>query len=411
MADFLSCMEDHLPEEEVEEALRRVEIPAPGVKAMLDNADTSIAERAEMGNDVPPVRACLAETLSAFPVKYTTLQVVDWKKAQRDDPALNTLVKNLRSSKEDFMRAMCKVLNPKATQAYKKRRDGLVLKNGLLYHKTHLTKTGEDLWHFIVPQLHWDVALDGCHHEVAHQGQRHSLSLMQEHFWWPGMTRDMINKVKNCAHYKKYEGAPPIAKLQKLPRSGPGELLHIDFTTIKETVSLHEEPVVRNVLVMQDHFSKHVVAYVVKDQKTRSAAEALPSRYFGLLGAPAYLLSDKGKPFTATVVEDLCKLYSVKKLRTSSYHTQTNGQVECMNQTLICLIGKLDEDKKACWSKHLPELQMAYNSMHSAVTGYSPHFLLFGRRQRIPVDYLFQPCKICLRNLKWRSLWLSTRRG
>ena len=128
---------------------------------------------------------------------------------------------------------------------------------------------------------------------------------------------------------------------------------------------------------------------MVKDQKVRTAAKALRRRYFGLFRAPAYLLSDKGKSFTAIVVEDLCKLYSVKKLRTSSYHAQTNAQVEHMNQTLIRLIGKLDEDKKACWSKHLPELLMAYNSTCSAVTGYSPHFLLFSRRPRIPVDYLF----------------------
>ena len=47
VADFLSRMENHLPKEEVEEALRRVEILAPGVKAMLDNADTPITERAE----------------------------------------------------------------------------------------------------------------------------------------------------------------------------------------------------------------------------------------------------------------------------------------------------------------------------------------------------------------------------
>ena len=207
----------------------------------------------------------------------------------------------------------------------------MILKNGLLYHKTHLSKTAEELWCFIVPKSHQGVALDGCHHKAAHQGQRRSISLMQERFWWPGMTRDMINKVKNCAHCKKYEGAPPIAKLQKLPCSGPGELLHIDFTTIEETVGLHEEPVIRNVLVMQDHFSKHVVAYVVKDQKARTAAKALRSGYFGLFGAPAYLLSDKGKSFTATVVEDLCTLYGVKNLRTSSYHAQTNGQVECMN--------------------------------------------------------------------------------
>ena len=389
VADFLSRMENHLPEEEVEEVLCQVKIPAARVKAMLDNADTPITERAEGGDDALPIRACLAKTLSACPVKYTTLQVVDWKKDQREDPALSTLVKNLRSSKEDFMRAMCKVLNPKAAWAYESRRDGLILKNGLLYHKTQLTKTGEDLWYFIVPKSHRGIALDGCHHEAAHQGQCRSISLMQEQFWWPGMTRDMINKVKNCARCKKYEGAPSIAKLQKLPYSGPGELLHSNFTTIEETVGLHEEPVIRNVLIMQDHFLKQVVAYVVKDQKARTAAEALCSGYFGLFRALAYLLSDKGKSFTTMVMEDLCTLYGVKKLRTSSYHAQTNGQVERMNQTLIRLIGKLDEDKKACWSKQLLELLMAYNSTCSAVTAYSPHFLLFGRRPRIPVDYLF----------------------
>ena len=89
------------------------------------------------------------------------------------------------------------------------------------------------------------------------------------------------------------------------------------------------------------------------------------------------------------MVESLTKLYGVQKLRTSSYHTQTNGQLEQMNQTLICMIGKLDEEKKACWSEYLPELLLSYNSTRSAVTGYSPHFLLFGRRLRIPVDYQF----------------------
>ena len=88
------------------------------------------------------------------------------------------------------------------------------------------------------------------------------------------------------------------------------------------------------------------------------------------------------------VITHLCELYGVQKLRTSPYHAQTNGQVERMNQTIICMIGKL-EDKKTCWSEHLPELLMAYNATRSAVTGYSPYFLLFGRRPRIPVDYLF----------------------
>ena len=85
----------------------------------------------------------------------------------------------------------------------------------------------------------------------------------------------------------------------------------------------------------------------------------------------------------------LCELYGVQKLRTSPYHVQTNGQVERMNQTIIHMIGKPEEDKKACWSEHLPKLLLAYNATRSAVTRYSPYYLLFGRRPRIPVDYLF----------------------
>ena len=131
------------------------------------------------------------------------------------------------------------------------------------------------------------------------------------------------------------------------------------------------------------------VAYVVKDQTASTATETLRNGYFGLFSAPAYLISDQGKAFMGHIITQLCDLYGVQKLRTLPYHAQTNGQVECMNQTIICMIGKLEEDKKACWPEHLPELLLAYNTTHSAVTGYSPYYLLFGRRSRIPVDYLF----------------------
>ena len=163
----------------------------------------------------------------------------------------------------------------------------------------------------------------------------------------------------------------------------------MDFTSIEETVPLWQEPVIRNVMVMQDHFSKYVIAYVVKDQTARTATETLRSGHFRLFGTPAYLVSDQGNAFTGHLITNLCELYGVQKLRTLPYHAQTNGQVERMNQTIIHMIGKLEQDKKAHWSEHLLEMLAAYNGTRSMVTGYSPYFLLFGRKARMPVDYLF----------------------
>ena len=277
----------------------------------------------------------------------------------------------------------------KATTAYVKAKEQLIMKNGLLYRQSKQGPIEETVFQFVVPQIHRSAALDGCHHVAAHQGQRRSLSLMQERFWWPGMARDLRNRIKKCGHCRKFEAAPPVAPLKPLTCSGPGELLHVDFTSIEETVPLQQEPVIRNVMVMQDHFSKYVIAYVVKDQTACTAAETLRNGYSGLFGAPAYLFSDQGKAFTGHLITNLCELYGVQKLRTSPYHAQTSGQVERMNQTIIRMIGKLEQDKKARWSEHLPEMLSAYNGTCSAVTGYSPYFLLFGRKARMPVDYLF----------------------
>ena len=323
--------------------------------------------------------------VGARPTRLATTNVTDWKQEQKEDPVLYQLTKHLRVPREMLKAALHKVLDKKATAAYVKAKEQLLIKNGLLYHKTQQGLAGEVVFQFVVPQRHQSAALDGCHQEAAHQGQHRTITLMQERFWWTGMTQDLRYCIKKCGHCRKYEAAPPVVPMKPLTCRGLGELFYVDFTSIEETVPLKEEPVIRNMLVLQDHFSSYVVAYVVKDQTARTATETLRNGYFGLFGAPAYLISDQGKAFMGHIITHLCDLYRVQKLRTSPYH----AQVERMNQTIIRMIGKLEEDKKACWSKHLPELLLAYNATCSAVTGYNPYYLLFGRRSRIPVDYLF----------------------
>ena len=45
--------------------------------------------------------------------------------------------------------------------------------------------------------------------------------------------------------------------------------------------------------------------------------------------------------------------------------------------------------QKADWPSHLAEIVHAYNATQSTVTGYSPHYLMFGCRPRLPVDFVF----------------------
>ena len=187
VADFLSRMNEHLPKEEVQEYLNQ--IPHPGVKAVLNNAIMPIEEHAEQGVRLTPdcQEGSQEVTVEARPARLATTNVTDWKQEQKEDPVLYQIVKHLRVPRETFKVALHKVLDKKATAAYAKVKEQLLIKNSLLYQKTWQGQADEIVFQFVVPQRHRGATLDGCHREAAHQGQHLSAALMQECFWWPGM--------------------------------------------------------------------------------------------------------------------------------------------------------------------------------------------------------------------------------
>ena len=136
-------------------------------------------------------------------------------------------------------------------------------------------------------------------------------------------------------------------------------------------------PKVTYILVFQDHLTKHVLAYMTPNQTAKTITKFLYQGYILIFGAPARLLSDQGANFMSSVINEMCKILSVKKLQTMPYHPQTNGLVERLHQTIMRMIGKLGEDKKANWPGHLAEIGHTYNANCSAMTGYRPHYLKF----------------------------------
>ena len=101
-------------------------IPQPGVKAILDNAVEPIESRAEAGISLS--RTALAKVLEAHPARLSTVHVTDWKKAQKEDPVLYQVVKNLKAPREQFKEALKPLVEKKSVQDYVKMKHRLVLK-------------------------------------------------------------------------------------------------------------------------------------------------------------------------------------------------------------------------------------------------------------------------------------------
>ena len=80
-----------------------------------------------------------------------------------------------------------------------------------------------------------------------------------------------------------------------------------------------EKPVVKNVLVVEDHFTCFTQAYVTNNHTTRTTACVLYNEFFLVFGFPRRLMSDQVSEFTGQVISELCDLLGVTKIRTSPY--------------------------------------------------------------------------------------------
>ena len=166
----------------------------------------------------------------------------------------------------------------------------------------------------------------------------------------------------------------------------------------------------RYVVVFQDYLTKWVEAFATPNQTAETIAHLLVNEIFCRHGAPEHLLSDRGANFLSELVQDVCKLLSIKKINTSGYHPQTDGLVEKFNSTLINMISKVAQSSGRDWDRHLPYLLFAYRaSVHGpyrvlSVTPTNVEARLVDHPDADPIFVAVsrvRPCYPELSNLTW----------
>ena len=152
----------------------------------------------------------------------------------------------------------------------------------------------EDLLLFIVPKVHQVATLNRCHRDAGHQGSDHTAVPIAENILVARNDQSDVAINQDLVHtaYNMRAACPrPLYTLSwPLP---PWISLHVDFTSIETTLEQNKSPRVTNILVFQDHFTKHVLAYVTPNQAAKTIAKFLYQGYISIFGAPARLLSDK----------------------------------------------------------------------------------------------------------------------
>ena len=138
------------------------------------------------------------------------------------------------------------------------------------------------------------------------------------------------------------------------------------------------------------YFTRYTQAYPTKNKVAKRAANHLYNDFILRFGIPSKILHDQGGEFENDLFMNLANPLGIQNLCTTPYHPQTNDLTERMNQTVISMLRTLPEKYKSSWKNHLSKVIYAYSCTRHSSTGYSPYYLMFGRKPRLPIDLIFR---------------------
>ena len=244
------------------------------------------------------------------------------------------------------------------------RRDELSLEDGCI------------LWgsRIVVPPQGRPKVLDELHQ--GHPGIARMKALARSFVWWPGIDKELENKVKQCDSCQKYQHLPATAPIQpwEFPKR-PWSRIHIDYAGPIDGLMF---------LVVVDAYSKWMEVHTTKQANSKNTITILRS-IFATHGLPELIVSDNGTPFTSQEFHSFTQVHGIRHNTSAPYHPATNGLAEKAVQTFKQFLRKSSEGSL---EEKLQQFMFQYRITPHSTTGSSPAQLLLGRQPRSRLDLL-----------------------
>jgi len=217
------------------------------------------------------------------------------------------------------------------------------------------------------------TALQECHDSplAGHFGARRTLEKLQRRYRWKNMREDVSQYCRECVPCKRSTPArhSPYGLLAPLPPPDrPWEEATMDFITELPPSKL-AGVVYDAILVIVCRLTK-MAHYVPArgDWDGVDLAQAWIREVIRLHGVPKRIISDRGPLMNAGYWRTFQHYLNSRRVLSSAYHPQTDGQTERQNQTLeqyLRCYCSLEQDDWAIW---ISVAEFAYNdSLHATI--------------------------------------------
>jgi hypothetical protein len=201
------------------------------------------------------------------------------------------------------------------------------------------------------------------------------------------MKREIAKYVSECDTCQRIKAShlKVAGTLQPLPiPSWKWEELSMDFIVgLPNTSQRHDSNwVMVDMLTKTTHFLP-----VHTTHRAEKYAEIYINQIVHLHGIPRTIVSDRGAPFVARFWEQLQESLGTHVIRSSTYHPQTDGQRERVNQILEDMLRACVLHYGKDWDKCLSLAEFSYNNSYQSSLKMAPFEALYGRRCRTRLNW------------------------
>lgn len=215
----------------------------------------------------------------------------------------------------------------------------------------------------------------------GHSGVNATYQKVKSLFAWSHLkqaVQDYVAKCEVCAQAKSEHCKLP-GLLQPLPvPPAAWHTISLDFIE-----GLPKSKSYDTILVVIDKLTKYAHFICLSHPYTASTvANAFLTHIYKLHGMPSVIISDRDRIFTSAFWQELFKLTETTLNMSSSYHPQTNGQSERLNQCLETYLRCMVHSCPSKWANWISLAEFWYNSTFHSVRGMSPFQALYGHKPR-----------------------------